>query len=173
MIAFLRSNAVALVALVLATTGSATAASKITSAMIRDGAVTSADVRNGTLTARDFKPGVLPRAAASTAGARGADGAAGPAGAAGTAGPTGAAGSAGAATTFTTVRGARELTPTGTLTFHSATCAAGTRPVGGGVESSEPVHIYTSAPSIDGRSWDMTVAIDAAGFVNAVAVCGS
>jgi hypothetical protein len=87
---------VAVVAIVIATAGSATAAGMITGSQIRNDTITSSDVRDGTLTsrdvkshsllARDFTPGQLPQ------GPRGLTGPSGPAGAAGPSGPAGAAG---------------------------------------------------------------------------------
>src|SRR5436309_7584044 len=78
---------VAIVALVLAAAGSATAAGLITSADIknntirsgdiRNNTVRSRDVRNHTLLRRDFKPGVLvpgPRGATGAAGRNGTNG---------------------------------------------------------------------------------------------------
>lgn len=80
----------AIVAVVIATTGSATAAGLITggeirnntisSADIRDDTVRSKDVRNHSLLVDDFKPGQIPvgpRGATGATGARGAAGAAG------------------------------------------------------------------------------------------------
>ena len=101
-IAHLRPSAtmvVAVVAIVVATAGSATAAGMITgnqirndtitSSDVRDGALTSRDVRDRSLLAKDFRPGQLPQ------GPRGLTGATGPSGPAGAAGPRGGAGAAG------------------------------------------------------------------------------
>ena len=87
---------VAIVAIVIATAGTATAAGLITSAEIknntvtgadiRDNTVASKDVRNHSLVANDFRRGQLPT------GPRGLTGAAGPTGPTGPAGPAGAAG---------------------------------------------------------------------------------
>lgn len=81
---------VAVVAIVIATAGSATAAGMITGSQIRNDTITSSDVRDGTLTsrdvrdhgllARDFRPGQLPQG---PRGLTGATGRSGPAGAAG------------------------------------------------------------------------------------------
>ena len=78
---------VAIVAIVIATAGSATAAGLITSAKIKNNTVTGADIRDDTITSKDvrdlslvaddFRPGQLPT------GPRGLTGEAGPAGAAG------------------------------------------------------------------------------------------
>jgi hypothetical protein len=98
-LAHLRSSVTTVVivgAIVMATVGSATAASMITGSQIRNDTITSSDVRDGTLTSRDvrdhtlltkdFRPGQLPQ------GPRGLTGATGPAGLAGAAGPRGPAG---------------------------------------------------------------------------------
>jgi hypothetical protein len=84
---------VAIVAIVIATAGSATAAGLITSAKIknntvtgadiRDGTVASKDVRNRSLVADDFRPGQLPTGPRGLTGAAGRTGLAGPPGAAG------------------------------------------------------------------------------------------
>ena len=85
--------AVAVVAIVIAMAGSATAAGLITGSEIKNNTVTATDIRDATiksndvrdhsLLADDFKPGQLP------AGARGLTGATGPRGAAGAAGRDG------------------------------------------------------------------------------------
>ena len=101
-LAHLRSSVttvLAVVAIVMATVGSATAASMITGSQIRNDTITSSDVRDGTLTSRDvrdhtlltkdFRPGQLPQ------GPRGLSGATGPGGPAGATGPRGPGGAAG------------------------------------------------------------------------------
>jgi hypothetical protein len=103
-IAHLRPSAtmlVAVVAIVMATAGSVTAAgvitgsdirnNTITSSDVRDGTLTSRDVRNGSLLAKDFRAGQLPQ------GPRGLTGATGPRGPAGAQGPSGPAGATGRA----------------------------------------------------------------------------
>ncbi len=107
---------VAILAVVLATAGTATAAklitgasiknSSLTGADVRNSSLTGADVRNSSLTGADIKNGSLgvldlsksARASLSgTSGAAGGSGAAGPAGPAGAPGATGPAGAAGPA----------------------------------------------------------------------------
>ena len=108
-IAHLRPSAtvlVAVVAIVLATAGSATAVGMITGRQIANNTITSADVRDGTLTtgdvrdrsllAKDFRPGQLPRGPSGPTGATGPSGVAGRTGATGPSGAVGPRGAAGA-----------------------------------------------------------------------------
>jgi hypothetical protein len=117
MLAHLRRNAVAYLALFVALGGTSYAAvqlprDSVGTKQIRDrgvrapdlrtGAVGSRAVKNGSLTAADLKAGVLTSGPAGAAGERGAEGATGargatgPAGAGGATGPTGPAGAGGA-----------------------------------------------------------------------------
>jgi hypothetical protein len=80
---------VACIALVVACTGTATAATLITGAQIKNNSLTTKDVKNKSLRAKDFKPADLPRG---PAGAQGATGPRGPQGAQGLQGPQGRAG---------------------------------------------------------------------------------
>ena len=79
---FLRTNALALVALFVALGGTSYAAAQIGSAQIKDGAVKGRDVKDGSLSAKELKPGTL------LAGPAGPAGSAGPAGPAGAPGPS-------------------------------------------------------------------------------------
>lgn len=93
---------VAIVALVVAMTGTATAAKTLisTTSQIRNGAVTSADVRDRSLQQRDLAPALQRSIAAqgrAVVGGRGPAGAPGEAGPAGTPGVTGAKGDRGPA----------------------------------------------------------------------------
>jgi hypothetical protein len=81
------SHVVAGAALVLLTTGGATAAGLITGTDIKDGSVSTKDVKNGSLRLKDFKASERSKLV----------GPAGPAGGAGATGATGATGAAGAA----------------------------------------------------------------------------
>ncbi len=86
-------------AIVLSSTISATAASLITGAQIKDKSITAADianntltgaqVKNGSLTAADFAAGTLFKGDTGSTGAQGATGSTGPAGADGSVGPQG------------------------------------------------------------------------------------
>lgn len=103
------ANVTALLALVVALSGSAYAATKIRSGDIVNGqvkradlgtsAVTSLKVRNGTLLAKDFEPGQLRRGPAGPAGAPGPAGPPGPGGVTGATGAPGLSASASANTT--------------------------------------------------------------------------
>ena len=64
----------------VACTGTATAATLITGAQIKNNSVSTKDVKNKSLRARDFKPGGLPRGPAGVAGAPGLQGVQGPLG---------------------------------------------------------------------------------------------
>ncbi len=109
---FLRGNAIALLALLVALGGASYAAVKlpkdaVTAWHIRADAVRSSEVKDFSLRRKDFKPGQLPAGEAGPAGeqgppgeqgpagADGADGAPGPQGPAGPQGPTGPQGSPG------------------------------------------------------------------------------
>ena len=90
------AHLIALVALFVALTSTATAALMITGKTIKNNTVTSADVKNGTLSAKDFKQGTTFSAASRTPGAPGPQGAQGSQGQPGAAGAKGADGAAGA-----------------------------------------------------------------------------
>jgi hypothetical protein len=83
---------IACIALVVACTGTATAATLITGKQIENNSVTTKDVKNKSLRAGDFRPGTLLRG---PAGAAGATGPQGPQGAQGAQGATGAPGLSG------------------------------------------------------------------------------
>lgn len=97
------SLVVAAVAIVLASVGSATAASLITGAQIRDGSLSGADIRDGSIAKTDLatsaRAAATRRGPRGPRGPRGLPGVVGPAGApgaTGAAGPAGAPGAAGA-----------------------------------------------------------------------------
>jgi hypothetical protein len=83
---------IACVALVVACTGTATAASLITGAQIKNNSVTTKDVKNKSLRAGDFRPGTVFRGPAGARGAAGPQGAQGPQGLQGSQGLQGAPG---------------------------------------------------------------------------------
>jgi hypothetical protein len=95
------ATVVAFIALLLAGTGSAAAATLITGAQVKDSSLTGRDIKDGSLSARDLRNGTLrgassgPRGPQGAQGPQGADGPAGPQGAVGPAGPSGATGEAG------------------------------------------------------------------------------
>ncbi len=93
------ATVISCVALFAAVGGTATAATVITGANIKNGSVTGADVKNSSLTGADVKNrsiGTSDLSAGVVAALKGAAGATGPAGPAGPAGPTGAKGADGA-----------------------------------------------------------------------------
>jgi hypothetical protein len=115
------SNLIAVVALVAALGGTAFAATKITGKDVKDNSLTGRDVRNHSLTKADFKGSVRgPKGPAGTQGSRG------PTGPSGTTGPGGA--------TNVTLRVGTPVGFSGASPGNvSASCAAGERAVGGGI----------------------------------------
>jgi hypothetical protein len=65
---------IACIALLVACTGTATAATLITGKQIKNNSVTTKDVKNKSLRAGDFRPGTLLRGPAGAAGATGPQG---------------------------------------------------------------------------------------------------
>ena len=104
-IAYVRRHHVGLLALFLALSGTAYAASlprnSVGPAQLKANAVTSSKVKNGSLLASDFRSGQLT-AARGPAGPKGDAGATGPAGPQGPAGPKGDSGARGPSDVFTT-----------------------------------------------------------------------
>lgn len=140
------------VAVILAVSGTATAASLITSKQIKDGTVTGRDVKNRSLSPADFSGSV-----------RGPQGPAGPAGTTGPAGPTGATGVASIVSTNASDIG-------GAFTY----CPAGTRVVsGGGVDVSDTGHLWLSAAVKDDATGRTGWAAGGDGETIAVAYCSS
>jgi hypothetical protein len=86
---------IACVALFVACTGSATAATLITGGQIKNNSVTTKDVKNKSLRAGDFRPGDLLRGPAGAPGAAGPQGVQGPPGQQGPQGPQGTPGLSG------------------------------------------------------------------------------
>src|SRR6476660_2403644 len=76
------------VAVVVACAGSATAASLITGAQIKNGSITGLDIKRGSVQRSDLAPNARPKASSGRSGSQG------PAGPAGPKGDTGAPGSA-------------------------------------------------------------------------------
>lgn len=104
-IAYVRRHHVGLLAVFLATSGTAYAASlprnSVGAAQLKANAVTSSKVKNGSLVASDFRSGQLP-AARGPAGPKGDTGPSGPQGPAGPKGDAGATGARGPSDVFTT-----------------------------------------------------------------------
>ena len=138
------SLVIAVVALVLACTGGAAAATKlITGTQIKNSSLTGADIKNASLGGDDLRsesigPSKLSLSVQDTlekAGIPGPAGPAGPAGAAGPAGPAGPAGTAGTAGTASvtrTVSAHQSLPPGGFTSSMRADCPAGMVVVGTG-----------------------------------------
>jgi hypothetical protein len=92
---------VAFIALLLAGAGSATAATLISGAQVKDSSLTGRDIKDGSLTSKEFRKGTLraglrgPQGAQGRQGAHGAQGPEGPAGPMGAEGPAGPSGATG------------------------------------------------------------------------------
>jgi hypothetical protein len=151
------SMLVAILAVVLACGGSATAARLITGKQIKNNSVTSSDVRNNSLRskdvrnrsllAKDFKRGQLPRGAQGPQGLRGSTGATG---------PRGPAGFGVLEYPFDFVQNV----PTGTQDLLLAQCPAGTFPTGGDAGANASAVPNGDEPSVITQQ---AIAFDAAG----------
>jgi hypothetical protein len=130
--AYLRQHHVGLLALFIAMSGTAYAASlprnSVGTPQLRNNAVTSAKVKDHSLLSKDFKAGQLVR------GPRGIQGLQGPAGAAGPMGPPGARGADGrsGATSVSVVDSAGVAIVAGATQTATASCPSGSSAVGGG-----------------------------------------
>lgn len=153
---------VALAALVIAAGGTATAATLITGAQIKDGTVTTADIKNGTIRVADLSAAAVNalRGAPGVNGLNGVNGAPGPQGPKGLIDPS----------KLQIVTGPDVLTNPGDVTLATADCPAGARATGGG--------FFSSIDSIGGdlpgfSSWTVLVANQTSIpiTVNAYAVC--
>ena len=133
------------IAVVLAATGSAVAASKITSAQIKDGTITGKDVKNDSLTLSDLSAGAVNDLA-------GVPGPAGPAGPQGPAGPSAVARLAPTTLSFTVPGGSDVYSTIKSLTV---TCPAGQRVISGGWSTSSGVAFVDK--TYDGASWSVGI----------------
>jgi hypothetical protein len=139
---------VAIVAVVLASAGGATAASLITGKQIRNGSITSADIRNRSLSTSDLSARTVDQL--SDPGPRGLPGAPGPQGPAGAQGPAGPAGPTGAS-------GVAEIVTAQSTNYADgaarADCPSGTRPIsGGGIDLTPTGAIIASGATLaDGK----------------------
>lgn len=152
--------AVATVALVVASTGSAVGASLITGRQVKNGSLTGRDIKNHSLTRSDVR-GV---------GARGPAGPAGPAGAPGPAGPPGPT----ALAKLTRIQQNGSVAP-GDVNGVSASCPPGMNIVSGGAMTAGAGVIFAE-DSFGGQGWSVlydnsgsSVAAD----VRAVAYCAT
>jgi hypothetical protein len=150
---------VAIIALVLATAGTSTAAQKLfTGANIQNGSLTGLDVRNnsiqsidvenGSLRLIDFAPGVIKAGPAGPQGPAGAQGPAGPAGPAGPEGPAGAPGVSG----YQVISAVSAVDSSSPKTLVLA-CPAGKKVISGGGTGGFIGVVSTSMAAPDGSSW--------------------
>lgn len=129
------SMVVALIAVSIALTGSATAAKRwITGADIKNESITGADIKNGSITMADLAPAT--RRALSKVGPRGSRGSVGPSGPQGPAGPQGTQGPSGSIdlSKLSIVEGETVRIPVGATAGADAECPEGQRATGGGYE---------------------------------------
>lgn len=122
LLSHLRSNGIAYIALFVALSGTAYAASlpsnsvgtrqlkqnAVTTAKVRNDAVTSVKVKDSSLLARDFRPGSLPQGDRGPTGPSGATGASGPTG---PSGPTGSSGGVDTTILWAVVKDGNYVTP--------------------------------------------------------------
>lgn len=148
------AGAIALAVLVLlaAMTGSATAGALITGKQIKDGSVTGKDLRDGSVTGRDVKDGSLSSKEFSGS-LEGPQGPAGPAGPEGPTGPTGLRGADGVS--GIEYRTVHHYIAAGENRVWAAPCPAGKKVAGGGVSGSDPfwTRVTESAPLNEGAGW--------------------
>jgi hypothetical protein len=174
---FVRANAIAMLALFIALTGTTYAAS---TALIGKNTVSSPQVVNGSLQTKDLSG----KARAALKGNRGPQGLAGAAGATGAKGATGAQGVKGdkgdpGATTLTVVQGPTVTIAAGGKSFATATCPAGSVATGGGGVNvnTSGVHLLQSFANTGSSPPDWTVSYEntSAGSVDVHArvVCAS
>lgn len=182
---YLRRHHIGLLALFLALSGSAYAATlprnSVGTAQLKRNAVTSAKVRDGSLLSSDFRAGQLPQG---PTGPRGLTGATGATGAAGPAGPAGPAGRN--AVTSITVRDGAGVAigplPAATATA-TVSCAPGEVAVsGGGFTASGNAELTDSfsiqlTPTAPPTGWEVDYRIDqpapAADTVAAEVICAT
>jgi hypothetical protein len=163
---------VAIVALFVAFSGTATAALVMTGKNIKDGTITGKDVKNRTLGTKKLSK----KAVSSLKGQRGPAGPQGPKGdpgAAGAKGDKGEQGDPGLAGRHIVVEDTIGSTSSLSAT---ATCPAGENVIGGGASSSASTTaaITRSYPTVDGVSWEVAVNRGAPGGnwqVFALAIC--
>ena len=151
---------VAVIALIVACAGSATAAGLISGKQIKDSSITSKDIKNRSLISGDFRSGELPR------GRQGAQGPHGPAGVPGRNGTNG----------FGLLRYPENVFPfsNGESDFVGTACPAGTYPTGGGAWAVDAATGTTDHPEVitsQGIAFDQTGV--GAGYFATVADVGS
>jgi hypothetical protein len=180
--AYLRQHHLGMLALFIALSGTAYAASlpadSVGTKQLKDGAVNSSKVRDGSLRKGDFGKGELPRGERGPqgkTGERGPRGKAGPRGKRGKRGKRGAAGRAGA--TNVTVRTAPLSVGVGPEAAATASCNGGERATGGGydvesggvtVQDSRP-EPATGTPS----GWHVGATATGAGQLTVYVICAA
>jgi len=177
------ATTIALIALFVASAGTAVAGIVITGANVKNGSLAGIDVRNGSLTTLDVKNrSLLPldfkRLPAGVAGPTGPAGPQGPAGQAGTQGPPGAPGVSGWERKFAIVGPFDSSSPkTG-----EASCPAGKKLLGGGgrlhhLQAVPPPVAIQESYAVDEDTWRVVGAEMSATAVNwepvVVIVCGN
>lgn len=142
----------AVLVVVVALGGSATAGKLITGKQVKNGSITSLDLRDGSVSGLDVADGSLTDADLGEL-VQGPKGPRGPQGPRGLPGPIGSPGSSG----LSYVVQSNSVPKSSTRTW-SADCGAGTRAIGGGLSSSTPSSFWlsASAPEISGASWIVT-----------------
>lgn len=152
---------VAYLALFAALGGSAYAAVTVTGTNIKDGTITGRDVRNRSLDVSELSRKAVGslKGKQGPAGPQGPKGETGAPGAQGPAGPQGPSGISGWGYTI-----AREQVKANGFTTWSVNCAAGTKPLGGGVSTfplSNGVRVIDSAPATteagEATGWAVTL----------------
>ncbi|MGH3346651.1 MAG: hypothetical protein ACRDO4_06690 [Nocardioides sp.] len=137
-------------------------AGAVRSGQLKDGAVRSRDLRDGGVLPADLSAAVQDMIATAVKGDPGPTGPAGPEGPAGApAGPMGPAGADGATgpagpagvSGYVLVKSQPETFSGSGVKTVSVDCPAGTKALGGGHESSVPLHVAASSPSAGGSTW--------------------
>ena len=177
---------IAVLAVVFATAGSATAAKLITGAQIKNGSISSADIKNGSLSASDLSQkavqqvadsGTVPGSANSGSAVPGPAGPAGPAGPKGDAGAQGSQGPQGPAgpvnmSSINVVR-VREYFSGENVAAAAAACPAGQRAISG--TATAIGNTLNASDTNDGRNGWIALGTDFSGssetYVEASAFC--
>jgi hypothetical protein len=180
--AYLRQHHLGLLALFIALSGTAYAATlpqgSVGTRQLKDGAVTSDKVKDRSLLDADFKKGELPKGAKGDRGPRGKAGPKGDRGKRGKPGKRGKQGRRGApGATNVAVRTAPLSAGVGPETGATAACSGGERATGGGyrVESGSVTAVESRPDPADGvpAGWHVAVTATAPAQVTVYAVCAS
>jgi hypothetical protein len=141
------ATTLAILALLAATAGSATAAAErlITGRQIKNGSVTGADIKNKSLTASDIRGAIR--------GARGAPGREGPPGPAGAQGAQGPKGDPGSVGPITAVEAVSQPIPPQDVGGAAAACPAGQTAISGGFDLTEGATIVLIDRAVAANVW--------------------